>query len=75
MNLSPRDRAILRAEVADKIEQLLPLTQLGLDWRPTFQAQVDHFRSVANGRPAASEDRRDALNWSAAHAFLLDEVA
>lgn len=56
--LSERDRATLRAQVADRIEQLLPLTQLGLPWQASFEkdaarlyargVQFDHNSALAD---------------------------
>ncbi len=74
MNLSSSDRAILRAEVADKIEQLLPMTSLP-GWRGVFEDQATYWAVKANSTPAASAERQDYNGWSLAHKFVLEEVA
>jgi len=64
---------VLRAQVVDKIEQLLPLTTLGMDWRPVFAREAAKYRQIGNGRPSASDERRDAYAWSSAYEFVLRE--
>ena len=75
--LSDRDRAILRAELAEKIDQLLPTVEVaraaGFDWRPTFEAAVDEWRAKANGCPESSAGSQEYLGWSLAHQFVLEE--
>ncbi len=65
--ITDRDRQVLRSQVADKIEQLLPLTQTGMEWRPTFEKQA--------GRLGALEMSSEDHDWAIAHAFVLQEVA
>ncbi len=71
--LSQRDQDILRAEVADKIEQLLPMTSLP-GWRGVFESQVSYWRVKANSTPSNSDERSEYNGWSLAHKFVLDEV-
>ncbi len=74
--MNARDKEILRAEVADKIAQLLPMTRLGLgDWRTTFEKQVVEYRAKANGCPTNSDAQREYLGWSNAHKIILDDDA
>lgn len=68
-----RDTEILRDLLSEQIEQLRPMTQMGLDWRPTFKSLVAEWQRKANGCPATSETHREYLSWSLAHQFLLDE--
>jgi hypothetical protein len=65
---------ILRAQVADKIAVLLPLTEIAPGWEATFQREAARWQTIANGRPAMSDARSEALDWSLAHKFVLEEA-
>ena len=71
-SLSDRDRGILRDQCADKIEQLLPLTRLGMPWRETFASEASRL-SRMDAQIDRSDVNPDRLDWAIAHAFVLRE--
>lgn len=73
--LSTRDREIIRTEIQDKIDILRPLTEMGIDWRPSFEKAVQEWQRKANGTQSVSPERSEYQGWALAHQFLLDDTA
>lgn len=73
LRISDRDRKILREQVSDKIEALLPITRMGIEWRPTFEKAARDWRIKANGVPANDPARDEYLANAIAHDFVLLE--
>lgn len=66
-SLTDRDREVLREQVADKIDALLPMTRMGVEWRATFQAEASRLTSLS------LRDTSENALWGVAHAFVLRE--
>lgn len=71
-SLTDHDREILLAQISDKIEQLRPITTLGLPWRATFEKAVTEWRAKGNSQPDGSDYQRECFAWALAHSYLLE---
>jgi len=71
--LTDRDAEILRENLSEKIDQLRPLTEMGIPWRDGFEASVDSLRAKAGGMSEYWPERGDLEDWALAHEWWLRE--
>lgn len=77
MNISAKDREILRGQVSDKISELLPQATdaLGGSWRARFKRLAREARVAANGCPQMSEAHEEYMGYAVAYELILDDYS